>query len=161
MRAPAVVMRGFVLLCLLASAAVGSAWAADFQPRVPVRTLAVQISGFHKDWARRGFEEAQLYAEVETRLQAAGYTVISPAALKDHADAALLSLELHVNNTLVNWSYLVFLKLKVKVPVPVNPAGFVTRTVWSDWRIGGIELDFPGRLRGPIFELLREFQSRP
>lgn len=132
----------------------------DFQAIGPIHTLALQISGFHKDWVRRGFEEPQLYAEVETWLQTAGYKVITPAALKDYPDAALLSLELHVNRTIVNYSYLVFLKLKIKVPVEVNRVGFVTRTVWSAWRIGGVDLDFPGRLHEPIFSLLHEFQYR-
>ena len=152
-------LRGLLMAALMMVACAGQTTAAaDAQSPQTIRTVALQISGFHKDWTRRGFDQTQLYAEVETHLQAAGYKLISPAALKDYPDAALLSLELHVNNTLVNWSYLVVLKLKVKEPVPVNPEGFVTRTVWSDWKIGGVELDYPGRLREPIFSLLQEFQ---
>ena len=162
---PVTRLRGlFMAVMMIAVCAMQTVSATDdgagTQSLAAIRTVALQISGVNKDWARRGFDQTQLYAEVETHLQAAGFKVISPAALKDYPDAALLSLELHVNNTLVNWSYLVFLKLKVKVPVPVNPEGFVTRTVWSDWKIGGVELDYPGRLREPIFSLLTEFEYR-
>ena len=158
-------LRGlFTAVIMIAVCAMQTAASADPDAGTPslqaTRTVALQISGVNKDWARLGFNQTQLYAEVETHLQAAGFKVISPAALKDYPDAGLVSLELHVNNTLVNWSYLVVLKFKVKVPVPVNSEGFVTRTVWSDWKIGGVELDFPGRLREPIFALLTELESR-
>ena len=123
---PVTRLRGlFMAVMMIAVCAMQTVSATDdgagTQSLAAIRTVALQISGVNKDWARRGFDQTQLYAEVETHLQAAGFKVISPAALKDYPDAALLSLELHVNNTLVNWSYLVFLKLKVKVPVPVNP----------------------------------------
>src|SRR5579885_3283007 len=64
--------------------------------------------------------------------------------------------ELHVDNMLFYYSFLVFLKLRAKQPLPQNPEAFVTRVLWSDWEIGGIELHHLDRLQMPMLKLTDE-----
>jgi len=124
--------------------------------RPPPQMLAVQFLGVEKDWRNAGFDEAEVRRQIEERLRRAGYRLISPDEAIHFPEARFADFEVHVDNVLFYYSFLVFLKLRAKQPLPQNPEAFVTQVLWSDWEIGGIELHHLERLQSPMLKLTDE-----
>lgn len=122
----------------------------------PPQMLAVQFRGMETNWRSAGFDEADVRRQIEQRLRQAGYRLVSPDEAIHFPEAQFADFELHVNDAVFYYSFLVFLKLRAKQPLPQNPESFVTRVLWSDWEIGGIELHHLERLQGPMLELTDE-----
>jgi hypothetical protein len=118
--------------------------------------LAVQFIGMDPKWHSVGFDEAETRRQIEQRLRQAGYRLVSPDEAIHFPQAQFADYELHVNDAIFYYSFLVHLKLRAKQPLPQNPEAFVTQVLWSDWQIGGIELNHLERLQAPMQELTEE-----
>lgn len=120
-----------------------------------VRRVIIQILGTNsREWERFGFTDEGLRCAISQRLQARGIEVAAAGGSLGEADTALLEVDVHVNDQAFMYSYQVFVRLKEKLPLPQNPQSFVTKTVWSDWKIGGFEAYNFGKLRAAILELV-------
>lgn len=152
-----------ILLWLAGGAFVGEAIAAEeFAPHRTlgdIRVVAVRLSGAHGDWRRYGFSETAILEAVTRRLTQQGIRVVGPAESLSMPEALILSIELHVNDATFFDSFLVFLKLKEKIPMPDNPEGFVTHDIWSKWRIGSFRKDEYTKLQGHVLDLLEKLLS--
>lgn len=164
---------GMAILLLLGSMSVG-AW-TDPAARVPaapdapveagsgagirtlsdVRRVIIQILGTNsREWERYGFTDEELRRAIAGRLQARGIEVVAAGGSLGEPSTAVLEVDVHVNDQAFLYSYQVFVRLKEKLPLPHDPQAFVTKTVWSDWKIGGFEAYNFGKLRAAILELV-------
>ena len=126
-----------------------------------IRHIAVELRGTNnREWSRYGFRDAEVRETITKRLVAAGFKVVGPGSSLLDKDTVVLEVVAHVNDQAVGHSYLVFLRLKDKLALPNNPQGYVTRTVWSDWKIGGFEPYNYRKLRATILELVDNFVSQ-
>lgn len=125
-----------------------------------IRRLAVHLRGINsREWSRYGFTETGLREQITGRLSAAGFEVVGPGFASSDIGAVVLEVAVHVNDQAFNNSFLVFLRLKDKLALPNTPDGYVTQTIWSDWRIGGFEPYRYDKLRKTILELIESFVS--
>ncbi len=148
---------GWMCFCaMLALLLAGGVCAGAETNTHPPQMLAVRFLGVDKDWRNASFDEADTRRQIEERLRRAGYRLVSPEEAVRFPGAQFADYELHVDNMLFYYSFLVFLKLRAKQPLPQNPEAFVTRVLWSDWEIGGIELHHLDRLQMPMLKLTDE-----
>jgi len=120
-----------------------------------VRRVIIQILGTNsREWERYGFTDEGLRRAISERLQARGIEVVAAGGSLGEAGTALLEVDVHVNDQAFMYSYQVFVRLKEKLPLPQNPQAFVTKTVWSDWKLGGFEAYNFAKLRAAILELV-------
>jgi len=125
-----------------------------------IRRLTVQLRGINsREWSRYGFTETGVREQISGRLSAAGFEVLGPGAALSDTSSVVLEVAVHVNDQAFNNSFLVFLRLKDKLALPNNRGGYVTQTIWSDWRIGGFEPYRFDKLRKAILELIDSFVS--
>ncbi|MCG3202562.1 MAG: hypothetical protein NFCOHLIN_02447 [Gammaproteobacteria bacterium] len=128
---------------------------AGYRTLSDVRRVIIQILGTNsREWERYGFTDEGLRRAITERLQARGIEVVAAGGSLGGASTALLEVDVHVNDQAFLYSYQVFVRLKEKLPLPHNPQAFVTKTVWSDWKIGGFEAYNFGKLRAAILELV-------
>lgn len=121
-----------------------------------VRRVSLLIKGTNDhEWSRFGFTDEELARAITERLARTGIEV-APAA----RDVPVLEIDAHVNDQTVNNSYIVYIRLKDRLPLPQNPDGFVTRTVWSDWKLGAFEPHNYRKLRAAILELVDVFAGQ-
>jgi hypothetical protein len=121
-----------------------------------VRRVSLLIKGTNdREWSRFGFSDAELARAITERLARAGIEV-APVA----RDVPVLEIDAHVNDQTVNNSYIVYIRLKDRLTLPQNPEGFVTRTVWSDWKLGAFEPHNYRKLRAAILELVDVFAGQ-
>jgi hypothetical protein len=126
-------------------------------PPREVKKVSLLIKGTDsREWSRYGFNDADLARAITERLARAGIEVAPAAA----ADIPVLEIDAHVNDQTVNNSYIVYVRLKDRLRLPQNPDGFVTRTVWSDWKLGGFEPHNYRKLRTEILELVDIFANQ-
>ncbi|MCG3146526.1 MAG: hypothetical protein HONDAALG_04683 [Gammaproteobacteria bacterium] len=148
-------------------APAGAGGDAGYRTLADVRRVIIQILGTNsREWERYGFTDEELRRAITGRLQARGIEVVAAGGSLGEAGTALLEVDVHVNDQAFLFSYQVFVRLKEKLPLSQNPQAFVTKTVWSDWKIGGFEAYNFGKLRAAILELVDrllasyEFQYR-
>lgn len=143
-----------------APASAGGAPMPEATPAAPaqsapkeVRRVSLHIKGTNgREWSRFGFSDEEVAAAITARLADAGIEVVSTAR-----DVPVLEIDAHVNDQTVNNSYIVYIRLKDRLALPQNPDGFVTRTVWSDWKLGAFEPHNYRKLRASILELVDVF----
>jgi hypothetical protein len=120
-----------------------------------LRRVTIQIFGTNsREWERYGFTDEELRRAITERLQARGIEVVAAGGSLGEPDTALLEVDVHVNDQAFLYSYQVFVRLKEKLMLPQDPQAFVTKTVWSDWKIGGFEAYNFAKLRAAILELV-------
>ncbi|MGQ0658400.1 MAG: hypothetical protein ACT4NU_09955 [Chromatiales bacterium] len=123
-----------------------------------IRRLAVYLRGTNsREWSRYGFTDTEVREAITKRLLAAGFDVVGPGSSLRDTDTLVLEVAVHVNDQALNNSFLVFLRLKDKRPLPQSSQGYITHTIWSDWRIGGFEPYRFEKLRAIILELVESF----
>lgn len=137
----------------------GAAQAGEWAQELPreVKKVSILIKGTDsREWSRYGFNDAELARAITERLARAGIEVAPAAA----AEIPILEIDAHVNDQTVNNSYIVYVRLKDRLRLPQNPDGFVTRTVWSDWKLGGFEPHNYRKLSAAILELVDIFANQ-
>ncbi len=138
----------------------GPAAESRYRTLSDIRRLAVQLRGINsREWSRYGFTETGVREQITGRLSAAGFDVVGPDSSLRDTDTLVLEVAVHVNDQAFNNSFLVLLRLKDKLALPNSPDGYVTQTIWSDWRIGGFEPYRYDKLRKTILELIESFVS--
>lgn len=138
----------------------GLAESSRYRTLSDIRRLAVQLRGTNsREWSRHGFTDTEVREAITKRLLAAGFNVVGPGSSLRDTDTLVLEVAVHVNDQAFNNSFLVFLRLKDKLALPNSPDGYVTQTIWSDWRIGGFEPYRFDKLRKVILELIDSFVS--
>lgn len=106
-----------------------------------VDTVAVRVRGVDATLQRVGVDASRLRAQVERRLGEASIRVVSEEEAVQRPGAALLELDVHASRADYGYySYALLLKLKQKIPLPNDPAAFVSGVVWSD-KVGGTMLE--------------------
>jgi hypothetical protein len=121
-----------------------------------VKRVVLQLLGTNsREWERFGFKDDEVKQAITERLKRAGIEVVD--ANTTGPDVFLLEVDVHVNDETVNNSYINFVRLKNRLPLPNNPDGYVTRTVWSEWKIGGFEPYNYRKLRGAVLDIVDLF----
>lgn len=150
------------LVALLPVSASANRWPWDMPKSTlePGLRLAVVISGVPADFPVQGFDQSRLRGVIVDRLRAAGVEVVGQAEATADPGAALLHVDYRINDTLANYSFLILLKLERKLPLPADPEAYVTKDVWADWKIGGVERQRTDRLEFYTLQLVEEFATQ-
>ncbi|MFO1435617.1 MAG: hypothetical protein U1F34_04390 [Gammaproteobacteria bacterium] len=129
---------------------------AGYVAPAAVKRVVLQLLGTNsREWERFGFKDDEVKHAITEKLKRAGIEVVD--AKTSGPDVFLLEVDVHVNDQTVNNSYINFVRLKNRLPLPNNPEGFVTRTVWSEWKIGGFEPYNYRKLRGAVLDIVDLF----
>jgi hypothetical protein len=123
-----------------------------------IKRIVIQIRGVNsREWGRYGLTDTELREAITQRLQQTGFEVAESESSVRDPQTVILDVDVHVNDQAFGHSFLVFLRLKDKLPLPNSPEGYVTKTIWSDWKIGGLEPYNYKKLRAVILDLVDSF----
>lgn len=130
-----------LLLCMILAAAAAPARARDYGTGSALRgitTVTVRLDGVPAEWRHYGFDKNDFKDRIIQRLREVGLKVVGPAEAETNPSVALLDIHVYLDEMQLHYnSFGVFIKLKQKVPLEQGH-GFVSHTIWRDWRVGGI-----------------------
>jgi len=131
----------YMLLCVVLGTVAGPARARDYGTGHALRdvnTVTVRLEGVLPEWRHYGFDKNDFKNRIIKRLTEAGLKVVGPAEAETNPSVALLDIHVYLDDMQLHYnSFGVFIKLKQKIPVG-HGGGFVSDTIWRDWRVGGI-----------------------